>query len=268
MGDLTRLVWQYVITDTVDTSANNPCLLTLANRSPQRIEASSGTGPATPSSGLFSATTVAGGGAAAGQPVVPITSSANYRDLMDVWIAGTGGNPGEAARVARGGVAAGQVTLTGPLLFTHAAGALVSPLPTIITDAEPRQVVKDPSYYWHLVVGPEHEFPTAHVEQRAPTRLYEALFTASIYDSSPSRALAEAVRDRLDWLLNLGEAGGPNPQNNGVNPSPLLGTPGPTLKTWLEAFRLVEGPEPHFDYSSLTLQHPMHFRADYSKVYQ
>lgn len=266
MAELTRLAWQALVADTVDTSPGNPCLLTLANRSPQRIEAAAGTNPARPTGGLFSATTVGAGGAAAGQAAVPVGSTANWRDGMDVWLGAAGvGSQGEAARVARGGVGAGQLTMAGNLQYPHAAGALVSPLPTIVSSSEPRGVIDTPDHYWSVVVGPEHEYPSTEVRQRAPTRLYEGLLTVKVYDAQPSRKLAEDVRDRLDWLLNLGEAGCPNPTNGGLNPSPLLGAAGGLI--WLERLELVPGADPHFDYSSLSLQIPLHFRADYSKQY-
>jgi len=264
VSDITRLVWQALVVDSTDTSTGNPSLLTLANRSPQRIAAATGTGPPRPTAGLFSATTIAGGGAAAGQAVVPVASSVNYRDLMWIWL---GGVTPEVMQVKRGGVAAGQLTLSANLGSTHASGSLVSPLPTIIHDVEPRIVVDTPDFYWCVVVGPEHEFPTPQPKVRPPVRLYETFLIVKVYDSSPSRKLAEDVRDRLDYLLNLGEAGGPNPSNTGINPSPLLGVASPQLRSWIEKIELEDGGEPHFDYSSLTLSVPLHFKVHFSKVY-
>lgn len=266
MSDVTRLVWLQLVQDTVDTSANNPCLLTLANRSPQRLQAVNQPPKLPlPTSGLFSATTVGAGGAAAGQAVLPVTSSANYRDGQTLWVGGT--NP-ETVVIAKGGITdATHITLAANLGQTHAAGSLVTPLPTIITDAEPREVILAPDAYWRVVVGPEHPVRVPIPDVQAPVRLYESLLMVKVYDSSPSRALAESVRDRLDYLLNLGKAGGPNPANNGLNPTPLLGVAAATSPVWIEQMELVEGMDPHFDYSSLVLQVPLHFKVAYSQTY-
>jgi hypothetical protein len=242
VSELTRLAWQALVTDVVDTSSSNPCLLTLANRAPQRI--ASGT--------LMAATTVSTL-SAAGQPVVNVTSVAGIRSGQLVWL---GGASPETVVVQSVGTT--SFTATANLASDHVGASLVSTLPTIVTQEEPRLPIGSADAYWRIVIGPTHEHPDSQVAQRSPVRLYEALMFVKVYDASASRKVAEDVQVRLDWLLNLGEEGA-----NG-NAAPLLGS---STTIWISSLKLVSGPEPRFEPTTQVTQFPQMFKVEFQRVF-
>ncbi len=232
--------------------AANPSLLTLANRSTWRIQANR----------LLTATTIAAPVPSAGALQLTVASPTNLHgpdqthtgDVL--WIGGA--NP-EVATIGPPGLNGSVVNLAAGLQFNHSVGDPVNSLPTIITDHEPRNVITDPAAYWRVVVGPEHEVPVVSPVHRAPIRLYEAILVVKVYDAGGSHAASEQVRDRLDYLLNLGDEG-----CNG-NPSPLLG---PSVRDWLTSLYMAPASEPHFDLSTLTLQTPITLHAQVERRFQ
>src|SRR5258708_2849747 len=124
MAELKRMIFRTLATDTVDTSASNPSLLTLANRSPQRqqkgVTLSGTTLSGATLAGAVTFTVAAAGGLAPGQWVA----------IQDAALTGNF----EMAQIAPGGVVGAVITPTQPLTLSHLSGALVSPLPTIVTD--------------------------------------------------------------------------------------------------------------------------------------
>ncbi len=245
MSELVRLIFGALVGDTSDTSASNPSLLTLANLSPQRVT----------SGNLLGATTVATGGVLAGALALPVASTANIRGGQELYVGGA--NP-ESVYVAPAGPAGVSVPLTSPLRYAHAAGVPVTSLPSIVTQQEPRTPITSQDAYWRAVIGPTHEMPDPALSQRAPVREYEAFTFVKVYDSSPSRLVAERVLDRIDYLLNLGDAG-----CNG-NPSPLLG-PSPLI--YLNRLELGSSPEPFYEPSTQVTQFPLALRAVFTKTY-
>lgn len=247
MSAVTQAFYAALCTDTVDTSAANPCLLTLANQSPQRQAAGV----------VLSATTVHPI-ANAGASSFGVVSAAGLAPGQFLYLGGA--NP-EVVKIPPNGVSGTTVTLPPgkTLAFTHADGSLVSALASIVTTEEPRTVVTDPSFYWRLVIGPEHEHPVTSPAHRSPLRLYESLIMVKAYESEPSRLILDQVRDRLDWLLNVGDAGAQG------NPDPLFAAG--SGRAYIERCELVSSPEAHWDYSSLTRTLPMMFRLDFQKLY-
>jgi hypothetical protein len=195
--------------------------------------------------------------AGAGAQTFGVASAVNLQPGQWLWLGGA--NP-EVVLIAPNGVAGTTITPSKALLNAHADGSLCSSLPTIITTEEPRTLVTDPSFYWRIVIGPEHEHPVTSPRHRSPLRLYESLVFVKVYDSEPSRLLADQVRDRLDYLLNLGEAGA-----NG-NPDPLF-VSGVSSRAWIERAEAVEVGDPHWDYSSLVRTVPMLLRISWQKLY-
>lgn len=245
MSELVRLIFSALVADVVDSSAGNPCLLTLANASPQRLS----------SGNLLPATTVGAAGVLAGVLALPVVSTANIRGGQELFVGGP--NP-ESVYVAPTGATGSSVALTSALRFAHPAGALVSALPSILTQQEPRTPITSQDAYWRAVLGPTHEMPDPSLKQRAPVREYEAFTFVKVYDSSPSRLVAERVLDRLDYLLNLGDA------NCNGNPSPLLGS-SPLI--YLNSLELGSSPEPFYEPTTQVTQFPMALRAVFTKTY-
>lgn len=247
MSSITQAFYSVLVQDTVDTSASNPCLLTLANRAAQRIQ-----------NGVTIAATTVHPAASANSPTFGVTSAAGLTPGQFLYLGGP--NP-EVVRIAPNGVQGTIITPAAALQFAHPDLSLASALASIITTEEPRTVVTDPSFYWRLVIGPEHEHPVSSPMHRSPLRLYESLIFVKAYDSEPSRLLLDQVRDRLDWLLNLGEAGAQG------NPDPLF--PVGSSRAYIERCELVPsgGGDPHWDYSSLVRSLPLMFRVDFQKLY-
>lgn len=247
MSAITQAFYGVLCTDTVDTSPSNPSLLTLANRAPQRIA----NGTSIPATTVHPAAIL--GGSSFG-----VASATGITPGQFLYL---GGPTPEVVKVPPGGVSGSTITLAAgtTLAAGHADGSLVSALASIVTTEEPRTVVTDPSFYWRIVIGPEHEHPVTVPAHRAPLRLYESLCTVKAYDSEPSRLLLDLVRDRLDFLLNLGDAGAQG------NPDPLF--PVGSSRAYVERCELVDSPEPHWDYSSLVRSVPLMFRIHFQKLY-
>lgn len=244
MAELKRMIVRTLVTDTVDTSSSNPSLLTLSNRSPQRqqkgVTLSATTLNGATIAGAATFTVAAAGGLAPGQWVA----------IQDAALTGSF----EIAQIAPGGVVGTVITPTQPLTLAHLSGALVSPLPTIVTDHEPRQPITGPEAYWRIVVGPYREFHDRDVQFRTPTRLYQAFCWVKVYDSEPSHKLPEDVVNRLDYLLNLGESSAAQ----GLGSSPVI---------YLEKTEIVEVPDPSFDHATQSHQIPVLFRFVFSRIF-